>query len=293
MSTAAANGSAEDGPAASGSAESGPAADGSAEGRRGGPEPDRPMRLQKFLSRAGVASRRAAERLIEAGRVRVDGRVVTELGTRVSPREAVVEVDGRRAELGPSTWLALHKTPGTLCTRADPAGRPTVYDLLPEGRPQKLFHVGRLDFMSEGLLLLTNEGDLAHGLLHPRNETPRRYEVALAEPVPPDLARRLLRGVELEDGPAAATAAALLPGREPGERLLLVTLTEGRNREIRRMMERVGVGIRSLKRIAFGPIELGDLGPGEHRPLSQGEVEVLRRAAARAESVVGRGEEGG
>lgn len=248
---------------------------------------DRPMRLQKFLSRAGVASRRAAERLIEAGRVSVDGRVVTELGTRVASGEAVVEVDGRRAELGPAAWLALHKPSRTLCTRDDPAGRPTVYDLLPDGPPQELFHMGRLDFMSEGLLLLTNEGDVAHRLLHPRNETPRRYEVALDEPVPPDLAPRLLRGVELEDGPAAATAAAVLPGREAGEKLLLVTLTEGRNREIRRMMERVGVGIRSLKRIAFGPIELGDLRPGEHRALSGEEVEALRREAGHAESIAG------
>lgn len=241
------------------------------------------MRLQKFLSRAGVASRRAAERLIEAGRVRVDGTVVTELGTRVVPGRSEVRVDGRRAELRPPVWIALHKPPGYLCTRDDPRGRPTVYELLPGGTFQELFHVGRLDFMSEGLLLLTNEGGVAHRLLHPANETPRRYEVVLEEPVPPRLPERLLAGVELDDGPAAADAAALLPGRAPDEKVLLVTLHEGRNREIRRMMERVGVGIRSLRRTAFGPVLLGDLGPGEHRRLSEEEVERLRREAGVAE----------
>lgn len=237
------------------------------------------MRLQKYLSRAGVASRRAAEELIAAGRVRVDGEVVTELGTRVVPGEAAVEVDGRPAELRPAAWLALHKPPRYLCTRDDPAGRPTVYHLLPAGPPQELFHVGRLDFMSEGLLLLTNEGEVAHRLLHPGNETPRRYEVAVADPVPPRLAERLLAGVELEGGRAAATAAALLPGRGPRERLVLITLTEGRNREIRRMMERLGATIHSLRRIAFGPVELGDLAPGAHRTLTGEEVERLRLEA--------------
>ncbi len=235
------------------------------------------MRLQKFLSRAGVASRRAGERLIEAGRVRVDGKVVTELGTRVDPAESVVEVDGRRVRLSPPRWIALHKPIGHLSSRGDPRGRPTIYDLLPEDA-RELFHVGRLDFMSEGLVLLTNQGDLANRLLHPSGGVDRRYEVTVSEPVPPDLARRLLAGVPLEDGPAAASAAALLPREREGERRLLLTLREGRNREIRRMLDALDAEIRRLVRIAFGPVELDDLGPGAWRELSDQEVSALRRA---------------
>lgn len=241
--------------------------------------PRGPMRLQKFLSRAGVASRRAGERLIREGRVRVDGRAVTQPGTRVTPGREAVEVDGRRVELQPPVWLALHKPPGYLCSRGDPRGRPTVYDLLPPGAARRLFHVGRLDFLSEGLLLLTNEGDVAHLLLHPSAETPRRYEVRLAEPLPTGLAERLLEGLPLEDGIARADAAVVLPGERAGEGLLLVTLHEGRNREIRRMMEHLGATIRSLRRVAFGPVELGELPPGAHRRLSEEEVRMLRSAA--------------
>lgn len=234
------------------------------------------MRLQRYLARAGVASRRASEEIIREGRVRVDGEVVTELGTKVDPDRARVEVDGRAVELSPPLWIALHKPPGVLCSRGDPRGRPTVYGLLPEGPSRELFHVGRLDFMSEGLLLLTNEGKVANRILHPSREVPRRYEVTVLEPLPRDLAERLLSGVELQDGPAAATAAALLPGDSPGRRRLLMTLAEGRNREIRRMLKTLDVKIESLRRTAFGPIELGDLPPGEHRRLSPDEVERLR-----------------
>jgi 23S rRNA pseudouridine2605 synthase len=232
------------------------------------------MRLQKYLARAGVASRRASEDLIRQGRVRVDGDVVTEMGSRVDPERSRVEVDGRHVELSPARWIALHKTPGTLCTRSDPRGRPTVYDDLPRDH-EELFHVGRLDYMSEGLLLLTNEGDLAHGLLHPSAEVEKRYEVGLVEPAPPGLARRLLEGVALEDGPAAADAASLLAGRGEGP-VLLVTLHEGRNREIRRMLDALGARIRYLKRVAFGPVELGDLPPGAWRELRPEEREALK-----------------
>lgn len=236
------------------------------------------VRLQKVLARAGVASRRKSERLIEEGRVEVDGRPVTELGSRVDPERAVITVDGERVERRPARWILLHKPPGTVCTRSDPRGRSTVYDLLPADAGE-LFHVGRLDLPSEGLLLLTNEGDVAHGLLHPSSEVARRYEVELEPPVPADLARRLLRGVELDDGPASADAAAVLPAQGDGA-LLLVTLHEGRNREIRRMLGRLGVGIRSLKRIAFGPVRLGELPPGEWRELRDDEVLRLRERAA-------------
>ena len=234
------------------------------------------MRLQKYLARAGVASRRKAELLIAAGRVKVDGRLITEPGTRVEPGVSVVEVDERRIDLPPLIWMALHKPPGYLCSRADPRRRPTVYELLPEGDARNLFHVGRLDYMSEGLLLLTNDGDVAHGILHPSRETPRRYEISLLEPVPADLPKTLLRGIQLDDGLAAASEARFLPGSRRGERLLLMVLREGRNREIRRMMLELELRIGSLKRSAFGPIELGDLRPGQHRVLTPEEVRRLR-----------------
>lgn len=235
------------------------------------------MRLQKFLSRAGVASRRASEELIAAGRVRVDGEPVGTTGTRIVPGESVVEVDGRRVELPPLRWVALHKPTGVLTTRGDPRGRRTVYDLLPEGPVRDLFHVGRLDYMSEGLLLLTNDGDVTHRLLHPSWEVVKRYEVGVEAPVPRDLPERLLAGVELEDGVASADAASLLPSGDGGSRVLLLSLHEGRNREIRRMLDAVGVTIHFLRRLAFGPVELGELPPGEWRELRDPEVRALRR----------------
>ncbi len=236
-----------------------------------------PVRLQKFLARAGVASRRASEELIREGRVSVDGETVTELGTKVVPERSRVAVDGEAVERQPARWIALHKPPRYLCTRDDPQGRPTVYDLLPDGPLQDLFHVGRLDFLSEGLLLLSNEGDVAHRVLHPSTGVPRRYEVELVAGAPRDLAQRMLAGVELEDGPAAADAASLLPAgpEEPGPTLLL-TLREGRNREIRRMLDALGVDVRRLRRLAFGPVELGGLEPGAWRDLTEDETESLR-----------------
>lgn len=234
----------------------------------------RGIRLQKYLARAGIASRRACEELIAFGRVRVDGETVTRPGTRVRPG-SVVEVDGRPVGLAAARWVALHKPAGYVCSRGDPQGRPTIYDLLPLSlRP--LFHVGRLDMLSEGLLLLTNEGDAAHRLVHPGSETPRRYEVGLREPVPSDLVERLLSGIELEDGLAAADGASLRKNR--GGTVLLIELHEGRNREIRRMLGRLDVGIRYLKRLALGPVELGALPPGEWRDLSSAEIAALERA---------------
>lgn len=234
------------------------------------------MRLQKYMARAGVASRRASEKLIAAGRVRVDGVVVDTPGFHVDPGSSVVEVDGRRVSPSPTRWVALHKPPGYLCSRADPRKRPTVYDLLPDGELRGLFHVGRLDYMSEGLLLLTNDGDAAHALLHPSAETPRRYEVTLKAPVARSVVDRLLRGVDLEDGMARATAASL-EAESDGEQVLRITLREGRNREIRRLMETLGVTIHSLKRVAMGPVELGTLARGEWRELTDAERRALER----------------
>lgn len=244
------------------------------------------VRLQKYLRRAGVASRRKSEELIRQGRVTVDGRAVTELGSRVADvEEARVAVDGELVEPRPARWVAVHKPPRVITSRRDPQGRRTVYDLLPEGPVRDLFHVGRLDFMSEGLLLLTNEGDVANRLLHPSREVPKRYEVGLSEPVPEGIERRALDGVELGDGRAAADAAARLPAGEGAT--LLLTLHEGRNREIRRMMEELGAGIRYLKRLSFGPVELGDLAAGEWRDLEEGEVRALRDAAGQEEPTEG------
>lgn len=233
------------------------------------------MRLHKFLSRAGVASRRASERLIAEGRVRVDGEVVTLQGTRVDPDRSLVEVDGARVEIPATEWVLLHKPVLTVSTRSDPRGRRTVYDLLaPEH--EGLFHVGRLDVMSEGVLLFTNDGDLARDLLHPSRATPRRYEVLVEPPVPPDLARKLEQGVELDDGPARAEAVEIRRTRD-GTRLIVgMTLKEGRNREIRRIFQALDVRIRRLRRVSFGPVELGSLPSGEWRRLDPGEIEALR-----------------
>ena len=233
------------------------------------------MRLQKYLARAGVASRRASEALIQDGRVRVDGEVVTVLGTKVDPQESVVEVDGQQVQLEESRWIMLHKPPGCLCTRSDPEGRPTVYDLIGPER-KSLFHVGRLDYMSEGMLLLTNDGTVAEQLLHPRNRVPRRYEVTVAGPIPRDVGSRLRTGVELEDGPAWVNDFRVRPGPRPDQVLLDLSLQEGRNREVRRMMDAVGLTIHALKRVAFGPLELGNLPRGSWRSLEDDEIGRLR-----------------
>lgn len=239
------------------------------------------MRLQKFLARAGVASRRASEEIIAAGRVRVDGRVVTRMGTTVDPGRQRVEVDGLEVRMEPARWLAFNKPPMTVCTRDDPGGRPTVYDVLPAAA-RSLFHVGRLDFMSQGLLLLTNEGDLANRLLHPSGELPRRYAVTLVGPVPADIPAKLVDGVELEDGAAAAVEAGWESTPSGPAPRLSVTLAEGRNREVRRMLGGLDVRIRRLERISFGPVGLGDLPEGASRDLTADELRALRDAAGAA-----------
>ncbi len=233
------------------------------------------MRLQKYLARAGVASRRASEELIREGRVTVDGEVVSVMGTRIDPDASVVEVDGRVVRLEPSRWIMLHKPPGYLCTRSDPDGRPTVYELI-GAELASLFHVGRLDYMSEGMLLFTNEGTVAEQLLHPRNRVLRSYEVTVAGPIPRDVGTRLRNGVELDDGPARVDDFRVRRGPRPDQVLLELSLREGRNREVRRMMEAVGLTIHALKRVAFGPVELGDLPRGSWRSLDAGEVDRLR-----------------
>ncbi len=232
------------------------------------------VRLQKFLANAGVASRRKAEELIEAGRVSVNGTVVQELGTKVDPATDRVLVDGRRIESAGPVWIALHKPRGYVSTRDDPQGRPTIYDLLPQ-ELHTLFYVGRLDVDSEGLILLTNVGDAAHRLLHPSFQVPRVYEVAVNGEVTAAAVQQLLQGVPLEDGTARAESVQLLAARKAGETRLRVLLREGRKREVRRMMGALGHNVRRLKRVSYGPVQLGQLATGKWRPLTQEELRKL------------------
>jgi 23S rRNA pseudouridine2605 synthase len=239
------------------------------------------MRLQKYLSRAGIASRRAAEEMIRRGRVRLNGEVVREMGSRVEAGDRV-EVDGRVVALEAPVWVALHKPAGHVTTRDDPQGRPTVYALLP-ARYSRLFHVGRLDQDSEGLLLLTNEGDVAHRLLHPSREVDRVYVVDVVGSPTRAVLDRLLAGVDLEDGPARARQAKVLrreraapsTGAEAHARIRVV-VREGRKREVRRMFDAVGHPVRRLVRERLGPVSLGDLAPGAWRELDPEEVAALR-----------------
>ncbi len=231
------------------------------------------IRLQKYLSRAGVASRREGERLMQAGRVRVNGSVATRLGVRVVPGRDVVEVDGAVVALPEPRWVAFHKPPGVLTTRRDPHGGPTIYDVLPE-ELGSLRYVGRLDRDTEGLILLTNEGDVANGLQHPSGGVEREYLAEVRGPVEPRALARLVAGVALEDGPARA-ASAVLAGRAAGGSRVRLVLTEGRKREVRRMLEAIGHPVVRLRRERFGPITLGALESGAWRDLGDDERAAL------------------
>jgi pseudouridine synthase len=230
----------------------------------------RGIRLQKFLAQAGVASRRSSEELIVGGRVSINGRIATELGVRVQPTDEI-RVDGKRIRPAASQWYALHKPRGYMSTRSDPEGRRTLYELVPPPM-RRLFYVGRLDFDSEGLVLLTNDGDTAHRLLHPRYGIDREYDVELEEQVDDAALEQLRRGVHLDDGRARARTVR----RRGGNRVVL-TLQEGRKREVRRMFGELGHRVIRLRRVRYGPIRLGDLAPGEWRALDARELEALRR----------------
>lgn len=231
------------------------------------------VRLQKFLARAGVASRRASEELIRAGRVRVNGEVAA-LGSSVDPNSSNVTLDGRTVTAEPLRWIMLHKPPGVMCSRSDPEGRETIYQLLPE-QYASLFHVGRLDYMSEGLLLLSNAGDVSSRLLHPSTQLPRTYHVTLPAPVSPEILQNLLSGIELEDGPARATVARFVDGGRANQVVLELEFREGRNRVIRRIMTTLGLTVHSLCRTSFGPLQLGGLPRGDYRSLTQAEIRQL------------------
>lgn len=235
-----------------------------------------PQRLQKVLARAGVASRRAAEELIAQGRVTVDGEVVREMGVRVDPDSAVVHVDGSRIVLRADTLhLALNKPKGMLSTMSDDRGRPCVGDVL-GGRSKRLFHVGRLDADTEGLLLFTNDGELAHRLMHPSYEVKKTYLAEVPAPIPRDLGRRLRDGVELEDGPASVDSFRVREAL-PGAALVEVVLHEGRKHIVRRLLAEVGHPVSRLVRTAVDEVRLGNQRPGTVRALSSVEIGQLYR----------------
>ena len=238
------------------------------------------VRLQKVLSQAGIASRRVAEKMIRDGRVEVDGVVITELGTRVDPAVSVIRVDGARISIDDTlVHLAINKPRGMHSTMSDDRGRPCVGDLV-EHRVRgnaKLFHVGRLDADTEGLLLLTNDGELAHRLMHPSYEVPKTYLATVMGAVPKGLGRKLRDGIELDDGPVRVDDFAVVDA-VPGKSLVRVTLHEGRKRIVRRLLAEVGFPVQELVRTDIGAVTLGEQRPGSIRVLTQKEIGDLYKA---------------
>ena len=230
-------------------------------------------RVQRALARAGFGSRRACEQLIVDARVTVNGTVAT-LGDRVDPEVDTVAVDGVTVNLDPNVrYYALHKPPGVVTTMNDPQGRPDIRGFLPEDGP-RVFPVGRLDRDSEGLLLLTNDGELGNRLLHPRYAVEKEY-LAEVDGAPTDrLVSRIRRGVKLEDGLAKSTAVRVVAASGPRGALRL-TMTEGRKREVRRLLAEVGLPVTRLVRLRIGPVKLGNLPPGELRELTPEEIRSL------------------
>jgi len=241
---------------------------------------DEMERLQKILSQAGIASRRASERLMLDGRVTVNGETVRELGTKADPARDDIRVDGRRVKVAAHhRYILLNKPRGYMTTRSDPERRPTVIDLL-GGVREYVYPVGRLDFDSDGLLLLTNDGDLAARLTHPRHGVARVYEaLVLGVPDAHDL-KRLARGVTIDDRPTLPAIVKILRTRAGGA-VLEITVREGRNRQVRRMCEAIGHPVSQLTRVAIGPLRDSRLKSGQWRDLADAEILRLRTAAAR------------
>ena len=235
------------------------------------------VRLQKVLAAAGVGSRRHCEELIGAGRVEVDGEVVRRFGARVDPQHQIIRVDGRRIPASEDlVYVALNKPTGVLTSMSDSRGRKTMADLLGD-IGERLFHVGRLDYDTEGLMLLTNDGDLAHRLAHPRFGVPKTYLAEVAGPVPKDLGRQLITGVELEDGVASADKFRVV--EQVGDRALVeITLHEGRKHIVKRMLAATGHPVSRLVRTQVGPVSLGSLRPGTTRRLTTKEIGDLYSA---------------
>jgi 23S rRNA pseudouridine2605 synthase len=232
-------------------------------------------RLQKIIAQAGVASRRASEELIVAGRVRVNGRVVSELGAKADPRTDRIEVDGQRLVAEDLHYVVLHKPRNVVSTLRDPEGRPTVADYLREV-PARVYPVGRLDFATSGVLLMTNDGEFANALLHPRGGVPKTYVLKVQGEMSEHDVDAWRRGVQLEDGITLPARARLL--RLEGDKTWLeVTLREGRNQQLRRMGDATGWRVMRLARLSFAGVTAEDLRPGEWRPLSRDELLSIRK----------------
>ena len=236
------------------------------------------IRLQKLLAQSGVASRRKCEELMLDGRVEVDGEVVTRLGTKVDPRTAVIRVDGKRLPpMSANVYLVLNKPRGVVSTMSDPHGRRTLTDLVAD-RPERLFHVGRLDTDTEGLILLTNDGDFAQKVAHPSYELSKTYVAEVEGVVEKATVKRVLAGVELDDGPVEAHSFKVVSSSARRSIVELV-IHEGRNRIVRRLLDEVGHPVTRLTRTAIGPVRLVGLKPGQLRELTADELGVLLDAA--------------
>jgi 23S rRNA pseudouridine2605 synthase len=242
------------------------------------PEPDGLVRLQKLLAQSGVASRRKCEELMLAGLVEVDGEVVTRLGTKVDPRTAVIRVDGKRLPpVSAHVYLVLNKPTGVVSTMSDPEGRRTLSDFVAD-RPERLFHVGRLDTDTDGLILLTNDGDFAQRVAHPSYELDKTYVAEVDGAVSRATVQRLLAGVTLDDGPVEVSSARVVSSH--GDRSIVeLVIHEGRNRIVRRLLDEVGHPVRRLTRTAIGPVQLRGLKQGALRELTLDELGVLLDAA--------------
>jgi pseudouridine synthase len=235
------------------------------------------IRLQKYLAECGVASRRACEKLITDGLVTVDGKTVTELGTKVDPAVQKVTCDGRSVKLDQKVWIMLNKPVGVICTSDDPEGRERVIDMFSD-LPGRVYTVGRLDVMSEGLILITNDGDLAHRLMHPRHHIEKKYQVWIDRELTPDEIDRMLKGLNCRGEKLRALKVEPLRRTPAGQIGYTLTLGEGRNRHIRRMMEVLECKVIRLLRVSVGPLRLEKLRTGEHRELAPSEVAELRKA---------------
>lgn len=236
------------------------------------------QRLQKVLAAAGIGSRRKCEELIQSGRVEVDRQVVTHLGAKADPARQEIRLDGVLLPRPKRVHYLVHKPVGVVSTNYDQAGRPRVVDLVPK-RDERLFAVGRLDMSSEGLILVTNDGDLANRLTHPRYGVAKTYQVEVAGAIERADLDALCKGVHLAEGFAHVESARILT-RFQKSTLLEIVLKEGRNREIRRLLARSGHKVLRLKRVALGPLRLGELPSGDWRPIESGELRALRQAAA-------------
>ena len=236
------------------------------------------IRLQKLLAMSGVASRRKCEELMLDGEVEVDGEIVTRLGTKVDPRTAVIRVSGKRLPpVSPNVYLVLNKPRGVVSTMSDPEGRKTLSDFVSE-RPERLFHVGRLDTDTSGLILLTNDGEFAHRMAHPSYEVDKTYVAEVEGEVAKATLQQLLSGVTLEDGPVTVSAARLVTagqGGAKGRSIVELVIHEGRNRIVRRLLDHVGHPVRRLTRTAIGPVELQGLKSGALRELTGDELGAL------------------